>query len=249
MNCSECQRLLNAWIDDEVGPIASADVDEHLRTCASCAARAASLRSLGAAVKSASLYASAPAQLRPRVRAALRNELAQKRNGLLLRWSSIAAAILLAGFIGWQLPHGSASTPLAAELLSAHVRSLMADHLLDVPSSDRHTVKPWFAGKIAFSPDVRDCAADGFPLVGGRLEYIDNQPVAALVYRHDKHVINVFVWPIRGKEPQGAQSINGYCELTWQSDGLTYCAISDASDATLQTLRDRLTTHTTTTPP
>jgi anti-sigma factor RsiW len=109
--------------------------------------------------------------------------------------------------------------------------------LVDVASSDRHTVKPWFAGKLDFSPDVRDCAADGFPLVGGRLEYLDGHPAAALIYRHGKHTINVFIWPVRQNLAAPiAHAANGYNTLHWSQAGMEYWAVSDSAQESLRSL-------------
>jgi anti-sigma factor RsiW len=126
---------------------------------------------------------------------------------------------------------------LAREQAAAHVRSQMADHLLDVPSTDRHTVKPWFAGRLDFSPDVRDLADRGFPLAGGRLDYVDGRPVAALVYRRGKHVINCFTWPAPPGSPDAppsVTSVQSYSIVHFTRAGLTTYAISDATPYALE---------------
>jgi anti-sigma factor RsiW len=125
---------------------------------------------------------------------------------------------------------------LSDELLNAHLRSLMADHLADVPSTDQHTVKPWFAGKLDFSPPVRDLASAGFPLAGGRLDYIDHHKVAALIYRRRLHVINLFVWPSTTSFNLGSgkQTVTGYNVVHWRSDGMEWWAISDLNTAELE---------------
>ena len=246
MDCRDCARLVNAWLDGELDALTAMKFDGHLRECPGCARRTEALKSIGAVVRDSPLYAPAPAWLDKRVRTTLRRQAGVRTwwRGAPVRWGAIAAAVLLAGFIGWSLPHATVATDhlVAQEVLSAHLRSLMADHLVDVVSSDRHTVKPWFAGRIDFSPDVRDCAADGFPLQGGRLEYVDGRPVAALVYRRDKHVINLFVWPSRDPAAgTGSDSLNGYHELHWTRGGLTYWAVSDAAEPTLRAFADCIT--------
>jgi len=152
--------------------------------------------------------------------------------------------------LGWAL----ASVPraptdadrLREEIVSAHVRSLMADHLTDVPSSDQHTVKPWFSGKLDFSPEVRDLAPEGFPLVGGRLDYVAGRAVAALVYQRRGHPINVFVWPEASAEadarpvPAEEAALRGYIVIRWRRGETSYAAVSDLNRAELRALVDAL---------
>lgn len=249
MNCDQCAQLADAWLDGELDVVTSLEFERHLRECAGCARRTDALRSLAAAVRAAPLYAHAPAGLEQRVRTALRRE-ARVESGLRLaplRWFAVAAAVLIAAFVGWRLPHTRPPVQdslVAQEVLSAHLRSLMTDHLMDVASSDRHTVKPWFAGKLDFSPDVRDFASDGFALAGGRLEYIDGRPTAALIYRHQKHIVNVFIRPARSPQPvTSSVEVNGYHELHWTDGPMEYWAVSDAGDDSLRALARCINEH------
>jgi anti-sigma factor RsiW len=127
-------------------------------------------------------------------------------------------------------------TPLQQQLVDNHVRSMLADHLTDIPSSDHHTVKPWFNGKVPVAPEAVDLAAQGFPLAGGRLDYVDNRVVAALVYRHGGHIVNLFVWPSPDAKDAAAkiESRQGYNLLHWTQAGVTFWAVSDAAMPELQ---------------
>ena len=152
-------------------------------------------------------------------------------------WRSlaIAASILLAVFAAWNLTllrtRVAPRQLLAENVLSAHLRSLNGTHLLDVPSTDQHTVKPWFAGKLDFSPPVKE--ADGFPLLGGRIEYIEGHSAAALVYGRRAHIVNLFVWPSATSTPESSQTRNGYQMRTWSANGMTFWAVSDINQAEL----------------
>jgi len=171
-------------------------------------------------------------------------------NWLSLSGLSLAAAIIFAAIIfsnlAPQLRRPGADQLLATQLIASHVRSLMADHLTDVASSDQHTVKPWLDTKLDFAPAVADLASEGFPLIGGRLDYLDNRPVAALVYGRRKHFINLFVWPATSDEPKAPKTITreGYQLLHWADSDFNYWAVSDVNVNDLQLLKQQFETRT-----
>jgi anti-sigma factor RsiW len=154
-------------------------------------------------------------------------------------WLAIAASLLLAGvswFAGRPMLGTSLNDPIAQQVVASHVRALLVDHLMDVVSSDRHTVKPWFAGKLDFAPVVVDLSAEGFPLIGGRLDYLEHRPVAAVVYQRRQHVINLFVWPSERPTDDDLQveTYHGYQVVRWNQAGATYWAISDLNASELR---------------
>ncbi len=244
MICREVQELIHGYVDGELDLVRNLEMERHLHECASCAGAAERLRALRTGMSGSLPYFHPPAGLEGRIRAELRAAAPQTGRvlhfGVRQQWIGIAAALLVAVGVTWQgartKPRSGDAEILAQEVLASHVRSLMASHLTDVPSSDRHTVKPWFNGKLDFSPVVNDFADRGFPLAGGRLDYLDNRPVAALVYQRQKHVINLFVWPAPREPDSGEQQSNqqGYNLLHWTQGHMAYWAVSDLNARELE---------------
>ena len=241
MDCNEVERLLAGYIDSELDLVTALEIENHLPGCADCSRQYAEVTSLRSLIGEASLYHPAPAGLQKRVRSSVRkaNPAPPAWANFNLRWTAAALVLVLVAVLGGNLTRGwfipGQQDRLTEEVQSAHVRSLMASHLTDVASSDQHTVKPWFNGKLDFSPPVDDLAAQGFPLIGGRLDYLDGHPVAALVYRRNKHDINLFVWPSadQGQELL-ASNKDGYNLYHWNRSGMTYWAVSDLNPQELQ---------------
>jgi anti-sigma factor RsiW len=225
MTCDEARELIGPYQDGELASERRAEVSAHLDACAPCAALLKRNLDLSRSIRDLAPSYQAPAQLLDR------NGTGGSRpglgfwGGLSLGLAAVAVAMVLL------LPRRNPD--LAASLVADHVRSLMATHLIDVPSSDRHTVKPWFLGKVDFAPTIPDLSLQGFPLLGGRLEYVSGKPAAALVYRKAKHIINVFV--LKGEEPPKPEDLDGYHVVSWQEGGLEYSAVSDAAPGDLQT--------------
>ena len=240
MNCS--RDLIEAFLDEELTAAGHADVEHHLAGCPDCSAAYARLREQKAAIKAGAPYYPAPAELRQSIcekLGRLDTEQAVPAHAAPWRSLAIAASVLLVFSVGWNLFQMRPPQPgnaLAESILASHIRSLMSSNLVDVPSSDQHTVKPWFAGKLDFAPQVKDLAAQGFPLAGGRVDYLANRRVAALVYYRRKHVITLYVWP--GEARSAGISLRGYNLVEWNDGGLTYWAVSDVSRADLETFRN-----------
>jgi len=243
MNCNESRLLLHAYTDGELDLVRSLDVEQHLKACTTCAAENQSLLSLRSALRSGEFRCAAPQSLRNQVRQMARSS--EEKIPILRAawlWQWLAAGATALAILAFMLhPTGSSDREqLANELVSNHVRSLMVAHLTDVISSDQHTVKPWFNGKLDFAPDVKDFAAQGFPLVGGRLDYLNGREVAALIYQRNKHFINVFVWPAdrAGTELPADESLRGYNLINRDANGLHYALVSDLNSAELGQLAD-----------
>jgi anti-sigma factor RsiW len=237
--------MIDLYVDGELDVSQSLALEQHVKSCEICAAQLAEARNLTRAIRGGGVYGQMPAGLPTRVRAAVTREaglrpvttipVVTRREPTVHWWRPAAiafAALVILSFVLWHglpgsIPAGRQDTLLAQEILDSHVRSLMADHLMDVPSTDQHTVKPWFDGKLDFSPPVVDLTPNGFELAGGRLDYIDGRPVATVVYRRRKHVINLFMWPEHANAPLRTTMRNGYNLLHWQAGGLEYWVVSD----------------------
>jgi anti-sigma factor RsiW len=244
MDCREAQPLLSAFVDGELDLVRHVEVEQHIQLCPTCSPRVENLRAARVALRSGLPRFTAPAGLEQRIRESLRaspavapvaaRELKPRKRRLFSQPLALAAswAVLLA--VGYSVGSTHRQTQAVTdEIVGNHVRSLMASHLADVASTDQHTVKPWFAGKLDFSPPVVDLASFGFPLTGGRLDQIDGHPVAALVYSRRKHAINVFVWPADSSTSRpGEADKNGYHLERWTQAGFNFVAISEipASD-------------------
>lgn len=240
MNCQEVRMLIDGYVDGELDPIRNREVEQHFRTCSACSTVFNSHQALRAALRTGSLYRTAPPALRNRIRSSFKS--APTRKSLMglpqWRWAAVAASLALVSVLTWRvapfLPTETADDQLIQEVTASHVRSLMVTHLVDIPSSDRHVVKPWFTGKLDFAPSVADLTEQGFPLVGGRLDYVNGRAVAGLVYKRREHVINVFLWPSAAAVETRSLAHQGYHLVCWTQSGMTYWAISDLNSRELQ---------------
>jgi anti-sigma factor RsiW len=223
------------------------EIERHLQGCPACAAALERMRSLSRALGDPAFYYPAPPDLHRRVRASVRRA---SGPGDRLVWrlviAAAAAAVLVVVTTVWGALRGLSAPAtderLAREVVASHVRSLMLEsHRVDVESSDQHTVKPWFIGKVDFAPEVKDLSRQGFPLIGGRLDYIDDRPAAALVYRREKHAINVFVWRAAGRDraPEVLER-QGYHLIRWIDKGRMVWVVSDLNTGELREFAELL---------
>jgi anti-sigma factor RsiW len=240
MNCPEFEVLLHALIDGELDAGHAREVEAHASGCSACAERLASFRAMREAMSAATLKEHAPAHLRNRIEAlwaapakpnaAVERFFRPSRRGFFggFALGSALSAAVAASLVLTVMREDQQQT-IADEVVSAHIRSLQAGHLMDVETSDQHTVKPWFNGRVDVAPPVVDLTAEGFTLLGGRLDYIDGEPVAAIVYQRRKHLINLFVAQRLGARHAGAlsEAIQGYNVRHWSQDGLDFWAVSD----------------------
>jgi anti-sigma factor RsiW len=243
MTCAQAQQLIEPYFDNELDANLTAAVQEHLLSCASCAENHRQLENLRMAIQTHVPRYQPPARLQAQVEAAVRSVAVTQRRTPPWQWMAMAASFLLAVSLAWNVAllrtrNGSGNI-MTQTVLASHVRSLIGSHLLDVPSADQHTVKPWFNGKLDFSPDVKDFNAQGFPLVGGRIDYLADRPVAALVYQRRLHVINVFTWPSPSPNSHEVEvRLNGYGIRHWAKSGMTYWAVSDLNPNELGQFED-----------
>ena len=254
--CPDREPMLQALLDGELDAANTVALEAHLKTCPGCAARLRTLEALHERLAAAELMEPAPAGLRARVEAALTAEGRRAAPAPERRrpwWAGIAAAwgaagamtAVAAGLLFVQL--SAVPSMLEAELVGSHVRSLQANHLIDVATSDRHVVRPWFNGKIDYALPVPELAPEGFPLAGGRLDYAQGRTVAAVVYRRRAHVINLFVLPARDEGWRlpwaGAAPTPGYAVEHWRAGGLDYWAVSDVEGGDLAAFRKAFEAH------
>lgn len=244
MQCAESLRV-QAYFDGEVDAISAAEIERHAERCPDCREQLQDLERIRTAFRESAAPESAPPELRMRIARALDEEVRSERMkaaasgsrgakrstpagrpfwlGLLSGVGGSAVAAALAVMMWLPAP----SNAFLDDLAAAHVRSLMPQHLIDVVSSDRHTVKPWFAGHTDVSPTVVDFAAQGYVLVGGRADYLDHQRAAVIVYKHGAHIINVFSWDVGTQSVPRSTTRDGYRMLFWKVGDLGYCAVSD----------------------
>jgi anti-sigma factor RsiW len=244
MNCEQSNSRLPAYFDGELDVTHSLDVEGHLRECAECSCSYDNLKTLRNSLRRDSLRFQPSAGFERRVKSAVRSKAGKRAQGFQWRWliPVLSAAMVLIVFGGYLLTRSKSEDLVAGEIVSSHVRSLMTSgHLIDVPSEDPHTVKPWFDGKLDFSPPVKDLTTQGFALIGGRLDYIANRPVASLIYQRRKHQINVFIWPSAGSDTKPIAEVRqGYNLIHWTKSGMTFWAISDLNLPELQQLAEQL---------
>jgi anti-sigma factor RsiW len=239
MTCQDARLIIDAYLDAELDLTKTLELEQHLKTCNACQKIYQNRLMLQKAIRSGSLYHEPTAALYDNILSTLPRQTSTRRLSRVFtrQGLGIAASIILAMMTIWGLSHSSyfalPDDKLAQDVVASHIRSLMANHLTDVVSSDQHTVKPWFNGKLTFSPTVSDYSADGFVLIGGRLDYLDATPVAALIYKHQQHIINLFIWPSVADSPQARTTRQGYHLVHWTLNGMNYYAVSDLNETDL----------------
>jgi anti-sigma factor RsiW len=236
---AQMPEFLHAYVDGELDLVSSQEIERHLHSCEDCRRVEQQIRALREALASDDPAYRAPAHLRKNVRAALRRE--AKESGPEISWpwllfaTGMVCAVLFLAAALFQTTRATRDI-LVDQVIGNHVRSLLATHLVDVSSSDQHTVKPWFDGKIDFAPSVLELSGDGFPLTGGRLDYLDGKTVVALVYQRNKHPINLFISPAPAKRDTAPKFTNrrGYSVFHWTQGEMDYWAVSDLNQTELR---------------
>jgi anti-sigma factor RsiW len=249
MRCEEVRPLIHSYLDGELDFVRSVDIDQHLDICDTCARMHQGGIELRFSVREQVPYFSAPPALARRVRLMVREQTLKEPKAVSLPWGWLAAGATFAVVVAltaMMVFEPSHEQLLAQEIIAGHVRSLMADHITDTAWSDYKAVTPWFVERLGFAPPVDDFAAQGFPLVGCRLDYVDGRRVAALVYQRRLHYINLFVWPStdRRSEKVLQEKRAGYNLLHWSRDGMTFWAVSDLGNDEMQALAHLLQNET-----
>ena len=245
--CADHQVLLHGLVDGALDPVQAAEFEQHLASCESCRMEVERVHATRTILHRDGVKWRSPQPLRSQVLSMLSFEQAAMASALpsprstsiwhdafdfIRKWSLAPSLAALAAAAVLFINAPSQTLILQDQIMASHIRSMMADHLTDVLTSDQHTVKPWFNGKIDFSPPVSDLASDGFPLVGGRVDYIGDRSVAALIYRRHGHVINLFIWPVTSPA-QTSTARDGFNMTQWSDGGLVFWAISDVAAADL----------------
>lgn len=256
MKCAESLKLMEAYVDHELDLRSAMDFENHAGQCEACSQALEQATALARAMKSDQLYHRAPDSLRTRISMMTTDQgvagttdggaemKSSTRSKITMSWwsygLSLASVAVFSLTLSLQLAKPSLDTQIGEEVVSSHVRSLMEGHLADVVSTDQHTVKPWFAGRLDYSPPVGDFSSQGYPLTGGRLDYIGRRPVSALVYKHNKHIINVYVWP--GTAPGAAETLShdGFNLIRMSKSGMVFWIISDLNSTELRSFANLL---------
>lgn len=246
MTCDFSPTAVHGYFDGELDAVRAADFERHLEVCVACRNSLEQMESLRRRIRRSALSEQASPEFREKITQQLglayngpARETSAWRWLLVPAFGLIAVAAVFWAALALVQPHTN-SAQITAELIDAHVRSLQPGHLTDVISTDQHTVKPWFDGKLDFIPPVADYSEQGFPLEGGRLDVVDGHNVAALIYGRRKHTINLFIWPERGADVLSGSSGSrqGYNWLLWKRGVNRFCLVSDVSLADLHELKD-----------
>ena len=260
--CSEWELMLHGFVDNELDAVHSLQIERHVATCPHCAQQLESLQALKQRISQPGVHWRTPDHVRAQVLAAISQEAAMSARApaarqaatgfsaleFVRKWLFVPSLAALAASLFLVVGPMNDRSSVGDEVVASHVRSLLVDHLTDVATSDQHTVKPWFNGKIDFAPPVVDLVREGFPLQGGRVDYIGGRVVAALVYKRQSHVINLFVWPAQSDTTAAtvrtAASRDGYNIENWRAGGLNFWAVSDGNADDLARFRDAFSNRT-----
>jgi len=241
MDCTDIRNRLDAYLDQELGLPSAMEIDRHLASCEACKRAYAQQMALRAALGSHATYHSAPSGLAQRIRSRLGPKAEPKPRFRWHQWLPMGAAVAATALLSWtaaiQYASVSEDEVTGERVIAGHARSVVTGHLADVATSDQHAVKPWLSSRLDYSPPVTDLTGAGFPLVGGRLDYLDQRPVAVLVYRRREHMINLFVWPLQeGARSQATHGLakRGYNVLHWNDAGMAFWAVSDLNAAEMR---------------